>query len=172
MPPVLETERLQLRRHQVSDFDSCCRLWGSAEVTRYIGGRPSTPEEVWSRILRYAGHWDLLGYGYFAVVEKQSGKLIGEFGLADFHRTIEPPLKDPEAGWVLHPDHHGKGFAAEALTALLAWSDAEGMKRTCCLIDPENAPSLRLAQRMGYVETGRISYHDKPSILLVRGLAS
>lgn len=172
MPLVLETERLQLRRHQVFDFDSCCRLWGSVEVTRYIGGRPSTPEEVWSRILRYAGHWDLLGYGYFAVVEKQSGKLIGEFGLADFHRTIEPPLKDPEAGWVLHPDHHGKGFAAEALTALLAWSDAEGMKRTCCLIDPENAPSLRLAQRMGYVETGRISYHDKPSILLVRGLAS
>lgn len=172
MSPVLETERLILRRHQVSDFDSCCRLWGSAEVTRYIGGRPSTPEEVWSRILRYAGHWDLLGYGYFVAVEKQSGKLIGEFGLADFHRTIEPPLKDPEAGWVLHPDHHSKGFAAEALAALLAWSDAEGMKRTCCLIDPENAPSLRLAQRMGYVETGRISYHDKPSILLVRGLAS
>ncbi|KFL31585.1 hypothetical protein JP75_08635 [Devosia riboflavina] len=169
MSPVLETERLILRRHQVSDFEACCRLWGSEEVTRYIGGRPSTSEEVWSRILRYAGHWDLLGYGYFAVVERQSGALIGEFGLADFRRAIDPPLRDPEAGWVLHPDFHGKGFAAEALMALLAWADAQDMARTCCLIDPENMPSLRLAKRMGYVEEGTVTYHDKPSILLVRG---
>lgn len=169
MSPVLETERLHLRRHRAADFEASCRLWGSAEVTRYIGGRPSTPEEVWSRILRYAGHWDLLGYGYFTVVEKQSGEMIGEFGLADFHRAIEPALTVPEAGWVLQPDHHGKGFAAEALTAVLAWADAKKMTRTCCLIDPENAPSLRLAQRMGYVEEGTVSYHDKRSILLVRG---
>ncbi|CAN7230513.1 GNAT family N-acetyltransferase [Devosia sp. LjRoot3] len=169
MSPVIETERLLLRRHQVSDFEASCWLWGNDEVTRYIGGRPSTPEEVWSRLLRYAGHWDLLGYGYFAVVEKQSGAMIGEFGLADFHRSIDPPLMDPEAGWVLHPDHHGKGFAAEALTALLIWADAQNMRRTCCLIDPENTPSLRLAQRLGYVEGKTVSYHDKPSILLVRG---
>lgn len=169
MSEILETERLQLCRHQVSDFEASCWLWGNDEVTRYIGGRPSTPEEVWSRLLRYAGHWDLLGYGYFAVVEKQSGAMVGEFGLADFHRSIDPPLTDPEAGWVLHPDHHGKGFAAEALTALLAWADARKMTRTCCLIDPENRPSLRLAQRLGYVEENTISYHDKPSILLVRG---
>lgn len=169
MSPVLETERLTLRRHQVADFAACCRLWGNAEVTRYIGGRPSTPEEVWSRILRYAGHWDLLGYGYFAVVEKQSGSVIGEFGLADFHRTIEPPLKEPEAGWVLHPDQHGKGFASEGLTALLGWADAQKMPRTCCLIAPENTASLRLAQRSGYVAERTVSYHDKPSILLVRG---
>ena len=168
MSPVLETERLQLRRHQAADFDACCRLWGRAEVTRYIGGRPSTPEEVWSRLLRYVGHWDLLGYGYFAVVEKQSGVMVGEFGLADFHRAIDPPLIVPEAGWVLHSDHHGKGFAAEALAALLGWADAQKMMRTCCLIDPENAPSLRLAQRVGYVEEKTVSYHDKPTILLVR----
>lgn len=169
MSLVLETERLQLRRHQVSDFEASCRLWGNDEVTRYIGGRPSTPEEVWSRLLRYAGHWDLLGYGYFAVVEKRSGAMIGEFGLADFLRSIDPPLTDPEAGWVLHPDHHGKGFATEALTALLAWADRRKMTRTCCLIDPENTPSLRLARRLGYVEEKTVSYHDKPSILLVRG---
>ena len=164
MSPVLETERLILRRHQVSDFNSCCRLWGSDAVTRYIGGRPSTPEEVWSRLLRYAGHWDLLGYGYFAVVEKQFGAMIGEF-----RRAIDPPLANPEAGWVLHPDYHGKGLAAEALTALLAWADAQDMARTCCLIDTENAASLRLAQRMGYVEEKTLSYHDKPSSLLMRG---
>lgn len=169
MSPVLETERLTLRRHQVSDFEASCRLWGSDAVSRYIGGRPSTREEVWSRLLRYAGHWDLLGYGYFAVVDKQSGTMIGEVGLADFHRAIEPQLKEPEAGWVLHPDHHGRGFGAEALTAVLAWADARNMKRTCCLIDPENAPSLRLAQRLGYVEERTLTYHGKPSILLVRG---
>lgn len=172
MSPVLETERLTLRRHQVADFEASCRLWSSDGVTRYITGRSSTSEEVWSRLLRYAGHWDLLGFGYFAVIEKQSGAMIGELGLADFHRSIDPPLTDPEAGWAIHPDYHGKGFAAEALTALLAWADTNARPRTCCLIDPENTASLRLAHRVGYVEQGTVSYHDKPSILLVREPAS
>ena len=61
-------------------------MWADPEVTRYIGGRPFGVEEVWTRLLRYAGHWALLGYGYWAVIEKSSGRFVGEAGLADFHR--------------------------------------------------------------------------------------
>src|SRR3546814_19996070 len=50
--------------------------------------QPLSPEDAWNRLLRYAGHWTLLGYGIFAVVEKASGRFIGETGIADFHRGL------------------------------------------------------------------------------------
>jgi RimJ/RimL family protein N-acetyltransferase len=168
MPPILATDRLILRAHTAADFAGCCALWVDPEVTRFIGGRPSTPEEVWSRILRYVGHWQLLGYGYFVATDRQTGAVMGEFGLADFHRDITPALGDtPEAGWVLLPQHHGQGIAREALSAVLAWAD-QSMPRTVCLIDPENTPSLKLAQKLGYTEYARSTYKDHASILLER----
>ncbi len=168
MVPVLETERLILRGHTIDDHAACSALWGHPEVTRHIGGRPSTPEEVWSRILRYVGHWQMLGFGYFAVVERESGKLIGEVGLADFRRDIVPKLDVPEAGWVFHPDWHGKGLAREAVSALLDWADKREMGRLVCLIDPGNAASIGLAQRLGFTETARADYHGNQSLVLHR----
>ena len=50
--PVLEGERLRLRGHQPKDYEESAALWGSAEVTRYVGGKPLTKEEVWARLLR------------------------------------------------------------------------------------------------------------------------
>jgi RimJ/RimL family protein N-acetyltransferase len=58
--PALDTDRLTLRGHGLADFADSLRLWSDPDVTRYIGGRPFTEEEVWSRLLRYAGHWSLL----------------------------------------------------------------------------------------------------------------
>jgi Acetyltransferases, including N-acetylases of ribosomal proteins len=168
MVPRLETERLVLRGHRAADHAACCALWGQETVTRFIGGRPSTGEEVWSRILRYAGHWEMLGFGYFAVTERGSDRVIGEVGLADFRRDISPPLDAPEAGWVFHPDWHGKGLAREAVAALLDWAAGRGMARTLCLIDPDNEASLGLALRLGFRETQRIDYYGKPSLLLRR----
>lgn len=168
MVPVLKTERLLLRGHEQADHASCLALWGHPDVSRYIGGRPSTSEDVWSRILRYAGHWQMLGFGYFAVIEQESGALIGEVGLADFRRDIEPRLDVPEAGWVFHPDWHGKGFAHEAVSALLKWADARDMGRMACLIDPDNAASLALAGRLRFGETARVQYHGTQTVVLHR----
>jgi len=64
---VIETARLRLRGHGLEDTERMAALWSDAEVTRYIGGRPQTAEESWSRLLRYAGHWRLLGFGYWVV---------------------------------------------------------------------------------------------------------
>lgn len=167
-PPVLTTDRLILRPHTADDFAACCALWADPEVTRFIGGRASTPEEVWARLLRYAGLWSLRGYGYLLVTDRATGALVGEVGLADFQRDITPAFgATPEAGWVLLPQYHGKGLAREALAALLAWGDGH-FARTVCMIDPANAPSLALAGRLGYAEYARTSYKDHATILLER----
>ena len=168
MPPTLTTSRLILRPHTAADFAACLTLWADPAVTRFIGGRPSTPEEVWRRILAYAGHWQLMGYGYFLAADRQTGALVGEFGLADFRRDINPPLGDtPEAGWAMLPQCQGRGLAHEALSAILAWAD-QSIPRTVCMIDPANTPSLKLAAKLGYTEYARTTYKDQPTILHAR----
>ncbi|WP_075217883.1 GNAT family N-acetyltransferase [Mongoliimonas terrestris] len=168
--PVIETARLRLRAHTVADFDAMARLWTDPDVVRHIGGRPSTDEEVWGRLLRYAGLWRLLGFGYWAIEERLTGAFVGEVGLADFRRTIEPPLHGvPEIGWVLAPPAHGRGFATEAVRAVLAWRDRTlGPGRTVCLIAPENAPSLKVAEKTGFRPFAETTYHGQPSRLFER----
>jgi len=168
--PRLETERLILRGHTVDDFDDCAAMWGDTVVTRHIGGRPFTREECWSRLLRYRGHWALLGFGYWVVCDKRSQRFVGEVGFAEFQRAIEPSFGGaPEAGWVLAPWSYGRGYATEALGAALGWADAHfDAKRTVCMIDPPNTASIRVAHKAGYREFARASYHGEPVILFER----
>ncbi len=171
--PPLDTARLTLRGHAPADFDDCLALWGDPLVTRHIGGRPLSGEEVWARLLRYAGLWALLGYGYWVVRERDTGRFVGEVGLADFRRDLVPPLDGtPEAGWVLAPSGHGRGYATEAVRAALAWYDAGhagGPGRTVCLISPENAASIRVAEKCGYREVARAVYRGEATLLFERG---
>jgi RimJ/RimL family protein N-acetyltransferase len=168
--PVIETERLVLRGHRPDDFADSLALWTDPEVTRFISGKPSSQEEVWARLLRYAGHWAMLGFGYWAVTEKATGHFLGEVGFANFRREIEPSLdRMPEIGWVIAPRAHGRGYATEAVCAAIAWGETHfGPVRTACIIAPENAPSIRVAEKCGYREFCRTAYKDNPTIMFVR----
>jgi RimJ/RimL family protein N-acetyltransferase len=169
--PVLETERIRLRGHRLGDLDACAAMWADPKVIRYTTRKPLTEEESWTRLLRYVGHWALMGFGYWVVEEKATGRFAGEIGFADFKRDVEPSLKGvPEIGWVLAPPAHGKGYATEAVRAAVAWCDANfGAVRTACLIDPENLASIRVAKKCGYREVQRTSYKDRPILMFVRG---
>jgi RimJ/RimL family protein N-acetyltransferase len=168
--PVIETERLILRAHRPDDFEDCAAMWADPEVTRYISGRPFSGEEVWTRMLRYAGHWTWFGFGYWVIEEKGTGNFAGELGFADRKREIEPSLDGiPETGWVLPPAAHGRGYATEAVRAVLAWGDQRlGSARTVCLIHPENRASLRVAEKCGYRETLRTTYDGHETIMFGR----
>lgn len=166
--PALDTERLTLRGHRAEDLDQCVALWSDPEVTRYIGGKPSSREEVWARLLRYLGHWSVADHGFWLVRERATGRFVGEAGLADFKRDLAVSFDGaPEAGWVLAPWSHGKGFATEAMTAVLAWSQRR-FARTVCLIDPGNAPSRRVAAKLGYREIARTDYKASEVIVFER----
>jgi RimJ/RimL family protein N-acetyltransferase len=170
--PVLQTKRLTMRGHGLDDFTDCAAMWADPVVTRYIGGKPFSEEEVWARLLRYAGHWALLGFGYWAIEEKETGHFVGELGFADYKRDIEPSLKGvPELGWALASQAHGKGYATEAVGAAVAWGEAHfGLARTVCLIQPENLASIRVAEKCGYKEFQRTSYKDHPTIMFAQPL--
>lgn len=168
--PVIQTERLRLRGHRIEDFPACAEMWGDPIVTRHIGGKPSTKEEVWARLLRYAGHWRLLGYGYWLAEEKATAKFAGELGFADFKREIEPSLEGvPELGWAFASQMHGKGYATEAVRAAIEWGDSHfGAIRTACIIHPENVASIRVAEKCGYHEFRRTIYKEHAAIMFER----
>jgi RimJ/RimL family protein N-acetyltransferase len=168
--PILETERLRLRGHRLEDFAHCAAMWADPKVTQHVGGKPLTEEESWTKFLRYAGHWSLLGFGYWAVEEKATGNFAGEMGFADYKRDLQPSLKGvPEIGWVLAAEAHGKGYATEAVRALVAWGDAHfNSARTACIIAPENLASIRVAVKCGYRELQLATYKGKPTMMFVR----
>lgn len=167
--PTLETGRLILRGYRLDDFPACASLWADPIVTRFIGGRPLSAEESWARLLRYAGHWCMLGFGYWLIEEKATGSFLGELGFADWKRELEPALAMPEAGWVLATAAHGKGYATEALRAALDWAGQSfPSPGTACLIHPDNLASIRVAVKCGYQELMRVSYRGQPTLLFKR----
>jgi RimJ/RimL family protein N-acetyltransferase len=161
--------RLAFAPHRPSDFDDSAAMWGDAELRRHMGGNALTPEEVWARLLRHVGHWELFGYGYW-VVRDRDGRFVGEVGFADLRRDTTPRLVDPEAGWVIARWAHGRGYATEAMRAALAWADAR-FARTTCIIDPDNAASIRVADKCGYVLVARGRYGTVPTLVYARSRA-
>lgn len=168
--PVLETERLRLRAHRADDFAAIAAMWSEPIVYRHTTGKPLSAEEAWSKALRNAGLWPVLGYGFWVVEEKATGEYVGETGFADFKRDIQPPLTGmPEMGWILVSRVHGKGYATEAVRAAIAWSDEHlAAERMCCIIHLENVASIHLANKCGFRESQRTTYKGHDVMVLTR----
>jgi len=166
---TLTTDRLLLRVPVASDLDACAAMWADPEVVKFVGKQTFTREQSWARVLRYIGHWQALGYGFFAVVDRTTDRYIGEVGVANFEREIDPQVSAFETGWVLATSAHGRGLASEALAAVLAWTDVTFPKQTTtCIINVDHVASLRVAAKAGYRERVRTTYHDDPVVLLDR----
>ncbi len=168
--PVLETARTVMRPHRLADFEALAAMWAEPDVVRFITGKPSSREESWSRLNRYVGHWNLMGYGFWVVEEKATGQYLGEVGFADFKRDIQPTLDGmPEAGWVLATAAHGRGIATETVAAALSWGDAHfEQDNTVCIIAPAHTASIRVAEKHGFREYGSTVYRGNPTLLLKR----
>ena len=160
--PILHTERLILRGGTLADFPSFAEMWTDPIVTRFVAGKPQTEEESWARFLRNAGHWGLLGKGFWMLELKDTGEMIGQAGYVEGKRAMVPSIRGvPEIGWSLKTSAHGKGYATEAALAALAWGEKKfGRVRNVCIIDVGNEPSMRVAERLGFKAALDTPYHD------------
>ena len=170
IPPVLKTDRLILRPHRVQDFDDVTAMWADPEVVRHISGTPSSRSDSWGRLLRYIGHWQALGFGYWVVESRADGQFLGEVGFADYQRDITPSLGGvPEAGWVLSSTAHGQGYASEAVQRMHQWADEEtDWRETVCIFDPKHTVSQRVATKVGYKVSGEALFMEQPTLVMRR----
>lgn len=167
--PTLTTDRMILTALSLDHWPAYAAMWADPRTTQFIGGKPRTYTESWGKFSASAGLWSLLGYGYWAFTDRQSGALLGVGGLSHWERGIVELEGFPEAGWGLAPEAWGKGLATEAISAVLRWSD-DVLKahEVRCIIDPGNAVSRRVAEKLGFVQFGSCNEPIGPNDLYSR----
>jgi RimJ/RimL family protein N-acetyltransferase len=142
---VLETERLLLRMWREDDLKEYAKICADPEVMRFLGGKTFSLTESWRHMAFMIGHWQLRGYGHWVVEEKSSGRLLGRLGFLY-------PVGWPgfEIGWTLGREYWGKGYATEGARRALDYAFTElDRDHVISCIHPDNAASIRVAERLG-----------------------
>jgi RimJ/RimL family protein N-acetyltransferase len=154
----VETDRLLLRPlDPASDVEAVHAYQSRPDVCRYIPYEPRTREQVAERLadpernrstLEQAGHVINL-----AVVVRETGVLVGDVVL--FWTSAEH--RSGEIGYVLNPEHQGRGYATEAAQALLALAfDGLGLHRVMARLDERNGASAAVLRRLGMRQEARL----------------
>jgi len=174
----IESERLVLRRITRDDYDFFARIHAMPEVRRYIGnGRPHSAEESRAWIERMLATYESLNLGQLAVVRKSDGQLIGRCGLSDlvveanaapgtiprgwFQRAQVPArielIHALDLGYTFDPASWGHGYATEAARCVFDYARVNlRWSRIVSVIHPDNARSLRVAERCGLRSEGQV----------------
>ena len=154
---TLETDRLILRMFREDDSAAYARICADSEVMRYLAdGRPLSALEAWRSMAFHVGHWQLRGYGHWAVEEKSSGSFAGRIGFLN-------PAGWPgfELGWTLGREFWGQGYATEGARRALKYAFEEmDRDHVISLIQPQNKASIKVAERLGEKLEGQTEVFD------------
>lgn len=144
---MLTTDRLALvpldaERH----FEDFAAMAADDAVTRWLGAPGGMDRaNAWRTFAMILGHWSIRGYGFFAVEERETGAFVGRVG-----PWFPEEWPDKEIGWAIARAHWGKGYAGEAAEACMDYAfSALGWERATHMILPENANSIRVAEKLG-----------------------
>jgi RimJ/RimL family protein N-acetyltransferase len=154
--PEIRTERLLLRAFRENDFDDYAAMVGDPEVTRFLAdGNPLSRVDAWRQMAMFAGHWELRGFGIWAVEEQTSGRFVGRIGC--FQPEGWPAF---EIGYTLARHAWGKGYAAEGAAASLRYA-REVLRRDeiISLIRIGNDRSIRVATGLGAVPAEEVAFY-------------
>jgi RimJ/RimL family protein N-acetyltransferase len=159
---ALHTDRLHLRMFREDDLDAYAAICADPEVMRYLGdGRTLGRSEAWRQMAMILGHWQLRGYGLWAVEERATGALVGRLGF--FEPEGWPGF---ELGWMLRRASWGRGYATEGAERALAHAFTEmGRQRLISLIRPDNRASIRVAERLGERLEGRTTLFGQEALV-------
>jgi len=149
--PIINTARVTLRAMRPEDFDRFAEIWADPEVVAQIRGGPRSRAASWDAFLRNAGHWQMTGFGQWAISEVRSRRMVGQTGFFYGNRELGDDFDPyPEAGWVLAREAQGQGLALEAVQAAHEWFDRVIPGPLTALITQAHDRSLRIAEALGY----------------------
>jgi RimJ/RimL family protein N-acetyltransferase len=145
IPEGLETNRLILRMFRLEDWINIHEYYSDPECTKYTSRRPLNESESWQKMAALVGHWQLRGYGSYAMEDKKMKRVIGVVGL-DYPND----WPEPEIQWGLARRFWGMGYAAEGARAVKRMTlDYLPELSLISVIHPDNLNSINLAKALG-----------------------
>jgi RimJ/RimL family protein N-acetyltransferase len=162
----IATERLLIRPMEAGDEDGFHPIWSHPLVLEMIGYDGPWPRRATrDRLAQKIAHQERHGFAAWALCELATGRLVGECGLQ--HLEGGPQI---EIGWRVDPALHGRGYASEAAARVLEVGfDVLGLERIVAVIDPVNAPSRRVAEKLGMTVTGRGRHYGADLLVYAAG---
>ncbi|KGM57320.1 hypothetical protein N799_07685 [Lysobacter arseniciresistens ZS79] len=150
--PVIETARLRLRGHRQDDLNAYFQLHADPAVMRYWSWPAWTSvEQAQDRLSQVIGQRGANRVLCWAIADQGDDRLLGSIVLFAINRE----QGRAETGYALSSSHWGRGLAQEAMAPVLRHAfDVLGLRRIEADIDPRNAGSCRLVERMGFVREG------------------
>lgn len=146
---ILTTQRLVLRETTEQDIDAFYRIYAEPSITRYMENLFEDREKERDYITAYRKYmYGFYGFGFWTVLLKETGEIIGRAGL-----TMREGSEIPELGFVIGVPWQGRGLAREICEAILMYGAEElGFTQVQAYAEPENLPSVRLLKQLGFKE--------------------
>jgi ribosomal-protein-alanine N-acetyltransferase len=166
--PII-TERLELRAFEPTDLNALHAVYGDPEVTRWMPPYP-TIEHTRRALEKHVAAGRAGGPALWAVVERSSGELIGDAGLAPLN-GVGPEV---ELGYTLGRRWWGRGYATEAARACVQEAFGPlGLKRVVAVVRPENDASIHVLEKVGMTREGtRFAYGAEHLLYVATSVAA
>lgn len=167
--PTIRTARLTLRSMRPEDFIRFADIWTRCDTRHHVCGRPPTESRAWDAFLRNAGHWQVTGFGHWAVEPHGERRMMGQAGFGLGRAGLGDDFDAyPEAAWVLHPDVQGCGLATDAAQAAHDWFDRVVTGPLVCKLASDDEHSLSIAEKLGYRPLRTVDMNDASVQLMFR----
>lgn len=156
---VAETDRLTLRRFTPEDAADNYRIYTDPENMRFMGRRPDSVEFERYHIRRHiAEYYDRHGFGLWAAVLKEDGRLVGRCGF--LYQQVED-RREVEVTYLIDRHYWGRGLATEATREVVRLGfENFGFPRIVAMINPENVASVRVAEKVGMRYGRRVEFKE------------
>ncbi len=158
----IETPRLVLRRWRPDDVGGLAEIYADPTIVGWLG--PLTRDDAAITVERYEHHWDVHGFGRFAVEDYRTGTFVGRVGIMRQPDWAETREQD-EVGWVIRADRWGEGLATEAAAASIADAfDRVGLERVLSWTLPDNLASRRVMEKCGLAYGGATDWKGREHV--------
>jgi RimJ/RimL family protein N-acetyltransferase len=157
---IAETQRLILRTIDEADAAVQFRVLNTPAVMARLGG-PKELHEIEAKHAKAMQWYAQRGFSFLMVIEKASGELVGHAGIKLVDNPLAKNQGDHEIGWLIREDRWRKGYAAEAVGAVLEWAFTRvDAPHVVALTSEANVPSWKLMEKLGMVRREDLDFDD------------
>ena len=157
---ILETERLRLRRIEPGDAELQFRLLNTPAVMARLGGVKEL-HEIEAKHAKAMAMYAREGFSFLFMIEKASGEMVGHCGIKQVDNPLAQNQGDHEIGWLVREDRWRRGYAEEAMHAVLDWAFTRvGAPHVVALTSHANIGSWKLMEKLGMVRREDLDFSD------------